>query len=197
MIASLQLPLYFDAEALAADLTRVEADEWISHFNTGNYSGDWSGVALRGPAGATHPIQSLFATPGTKDWEDAELLQSCDYFRQVLSRFECPLQSVRLLRLGPGAMIKKHVDHSLSLEDGEVRLHIPVRTSPDVEFYLDGARLGLEVGQTWYLNVNLPHRVTNGGTEYRVHMVLDCEVNDWLRSLFEPRRSGEGRAKAT
>jgi hypothetical protein len=32
-----------------------------------------------------------------------------------------------------------------------------------------------------YLNVNLPHRVAHRGAADRIHLVIDCVVNDWLR----------------
>ena len=194
MIESLRLPLDFDPKALRADLGRIAANEWIPHFVKQNYDGDWSGVALRGPADVTHPIQSLFANPGTTDWSDTDLLGRCPYYARVLSRFECPLQSVRLLRLAPGSVIKQHTDHSLSLEDGELRLHVPVQTNADVDFGLNGVRLELREGQTWYLNVNFPHSVANRGNDFRVHLVADCEVNDWLRGLFQQAQQGSDTA---
>ena len=184
MIATLRLPLDFDPQKLQEDLARIPPDRWIAHFNEQVYDGDWSGAALRGPAGATHPVQALFATPGITDWADTDLLDICPYFAQVLSRFECPLLSVRLLRLAPGAVIKEHSDHALSLEDGELRLHVPIETSSLVEFILDGKRIPLQEGETWYMNVNLPHSVTNKGSAHRVHLVADCTVNTWLRDLF-------------
>jgi hypothetical protein len=39
-------------------------------------------------------------------------------------------------------------------------------------------------GECWYLNVNQPHRVENRGSADRVHLVLDCVVDEWLRALF-------------
>jgi quercetin dioxygenase-like cupin family protein len=39
-------------------------------------------------------------------------------------------------------------------------------------------------GESWYVNFNLPHRVLNLGETARVHLVLDCVLNDWLRSQF-------------
>lgn len=184
MIESLRLPLNFDPEALCKDLARVPSDQWLSHFNTAYYDGEWSGAALRGPANITHPIQALFVNPGTKGWANTQLLDRCPYFAEVLSHFQCLLQSVRLLRLAPGSRIKEHVDQALGFEDNEVRLHIPILTNPQVEFFLNGIRLLLRPGETWYLNVNLPHRISNNGQEYRVHLVIDCVVNDWLAHFF-------------
>lgn len=178
---AIRLPQRFDPLALREDLARIPEDRWISHFVADNYEGDWSGVALRGPANVTHPIQELFANPGTEAWANTSLYDECPYFAEVMSAFKCNLLSVRLLRLGPGSIIKEHVDHSLSLEDAELRLHVPVQTNADIKFWLDDKLVPLEAGATWYLNVNRPHRVENNSDEYRVHLVLDCEINSWLR----------------
>jgi hypothetical protein len=181
---AVRLPLDFDVEALREGLELIPADHWTPHFNRGDYEGDWSGVALRGPAGASHPILALTAHPGTRDWEDTPLLEHCAYFRHVLSRFHCPLKSVRLLRLAPGSEITEHFDPELGLEDGEARLHVPIETSPEVEFRLDGVRIPLRAGETWYRDVRRPHAVTNRSGEHRVHLVADCGVNPWLASLI-------------
>ena len=39
-------------------------------------------------------------------------------------------------------------------------------------------------GEAWYLNFNLPHSVENNGERARVHLVIDCLVNDWMRNFF-------------
>ena len=35
-------------------------------------------------------------------------------------------------------------------------------------------------GEAWYLNLNLRHSVVNSGPTPRVHLVIDCVVDDWL-----------------
>ena len=45
-------------------------------------------------------------------------------------------------------------------------------------------RIFLEEGECWYLNANLPHRVTNNSNRDRIHLVIDCEVNDWLKNMI-------------
>lgn len=178
---AIRLRLRFDPDALRQDLARIADDRWIEHFVKDNYEGDWSGVALRGPAKVTHPIQQLFANPGTTEWANTDLHRACPYFAEVMSAFQCDLLSVRLLRLAPGSIIREHVDHSLSFDDGEVRIHVPVATNDRISFWLNNRVVPLGAGETWYLNVNLPHRVENASDEYRVHLVLDCVVNDWLK----------------
>jgi len=179
-----RLPLRFDPVRLQKDLAGIAEESWIQHFNTQGYHGEWSGVALRGSAGAKHPILALHPSPSATDWDDTDILERCEYFNEVLSAFHCPLQSVRLLKLGVGAVIKEHRDHELGLEDGVARVHIPILTNPDVEFVLNQQRVIMDEGESWYLNFNLPHRVANHGASERVHLVVDCTVNDWLHALL-------------
>nr|HMS43742.1 aspartyl/asparaginyl beta-hydroxylase domain-containing protein [Pyrinomonadaceae bacterium] len=72
----------------------------------------------------------------------------------------------------------------LGLEDGEIRIHIPVLTNPQVEFILDDQKVEMQEGEAWYLNFNLFHTVRNEGTTDRIHLVIDCVVNDWMLSNF-------------
>ena len=80
----------------------------------------------------------------------------------------------------PGSVIKEHTDYQLSADEGTARIHVPVVTSPEVEFYLNGSRIVLEAGSAWYLRLSDPHRVYNKGATDRVHMVIDADVNGWL-----------------
>ena len=93
--------------------------------------------------------------------------------------------SARLLKLAQGAVVKEHKDLGLNYEEGEVRLHIPVITHAGVEFYLDNHRLEMKAGECWYINASLPHRLANPSPADRIHLVVDCIVNDELRALFE------------
>jgi hypothetical protein len=184
----LRLPFDFAPARLKSDLEQIAPDEWVPHFNTGYYEGDWSGVALRSVGG--RPAQ-LYPDPTAQgQFADTELLARCPYFQEVLATFHCPLQAVRLLRLRSRSSIREHRDYRLGYEDGEIRIHIPVVTGPGVTFYLAGETVPMHEGESWYLNLNLPHRVDNQSDIDRVHLVIDCEVNDWLRSLFEPVVAG-------
>ena len=186
----LRLPFTCDVERLHADLALIQPDEWQPHYNTRCFQGEWSGVAFRGPGGRA---DWLFPdTTGRLAWEDTELLDRCGYVREILNGFACPLQGVRFLKLGPGAAILEHTDQDLEFDAGEVRIHVPVTTSPDVDFYLDGERREMAEGEFWYTNVELKHHVTNRSAGDRVHLIIDCVVNDWLRALFE--RAQRGRA---
>lgn len=183
MTTAVRLPIPTDVAALQHDLEIASQRRWTGHFNAGYFEGDWSGIVLRGRGGDLVPGQ----TSDPDAFEDTPVLDQCPAFRAVLSALKCPLLSVRLLRLTPGSVIREHSDWDLSAEHETVRLHVAVRTNPQVEFYVNGERVILREGECWYLDLSKPHRVQNLGLTDRVHLVIDCVANAWLRSLIASR----------
>ena len=182
--ATLKFPFSFDAKRLQAEARQFASDEWLSHFNTPIYQGDWSGIALRAAKGAASPIYPDPLAP-PEGFVETEMIRRCPYVKNVLSAFECELTTVRFLKLGAGAWIRPHRDYQLGIEDGEIRIHIPVATNPQVEFILNDQLIEMKEGEAWYLNFNLHHSVRNRGETERIHLVVDCIVNDWILSYFK------------
>jgi hypothetical protein len=180
--SAIRLPFRFDPDRLQADLARIPETAWLGHFNRRIYEGDWSVVPLRAVRDSPIPAFSL---PDAENLEDMPLLQNCSYFREVLASFRCPLLSVRLLRLGAGAVIKEHCDPLLSVDHDEVRIHVVVATNPEVECRIDGVSRHWAAGECWYGDFTKPHSFANRGTTERMHIVLDCKLDDWLRSLLK------------
>ncbi|MDR3527377.1 MAG: aspartyl/asparaginyl beta-hydroxylase domain-containing protein [Rhizomicrobium sp.] len=192
------MPFSFNADALQRDLAAVAREDWTAHFVTQNYDGDWSAIALRAPLGETHPIRLIFSNPGTKDYVDTPLLARTPYFRAVLQHFDCPLLSVRLMRLTPGSSIKAHRDRDLNDEEGTVRLHIPIATNDRVRFTLAGTDVVMGAGECWYLRLSEMHSAANDGLSDRVHIVIDATANDWLTAQLQAaeKYSGEHTSHA-
>ncbi|MBK6826968.1 MAG: aspartyl/asparaginyl beta-hydroxylase domain-containing protein [Chitinophagaceae bacterium] len=182
MIKYLQLPFSFDRAALQRDTLQIGEQFWKLHFQVKHYSGEWSAIPLRSIDGKT---DNGFISPEENDcYKDTALLLSSTYLRDVLKHFECPLLSVRLLKLAAGARVHEHKDRDLCYEEGLVRFHIPVFTNPDVDFYLGGEKMILEEGSCWYMNFNLPHSLHNKSNQDRIHLVVDARVNQWVQDLF-------------
>jgi hypothetical protein len=188
---AVRLPLAFDAAALEAALVALEAEEWTAHFVPQHFTGDWSVIPLRAPAGATHPIMKITSPPGETDWVDTALLVASSGFRAVLDALPGPLYAARLMRLGADSQIHEHSDHDLAAEMGMVRLHIPVRTNADVDFRLNGRRIVMAVGEVWYLRLADRHSVRNRGETDRVHLVVDIPLNAALTAVLD---AGEAAA---
>lgn len=180
----LRLPLDVDPAPLAAEAAALDRQDWIHHFVTQNYAGNWDVIPLRGPAGATHPVMMIQSDPSRHDYADTPFLDACPAIRAALERFACPLEAVRLMRLGPGSVIREHRDHDLDFAQGCVRIHVPLITHPGVVFTLNGRRVVLEAGSAWYLRLSDPHAVENPGPGARVHLVIDARVDPWIEALF-------------
>jgi hypothetical protein len=173
--------LGFDEQSLLKDLSTCERLFWANHYNTNDYSGSWKGIALRSASGSTENILALEAT----EYKNTPLLGECPYFRSIVEGFECALETVRLLSLEPGSLIKTHRDRGLSYAMGCFRLHIPILSEPAVEFAVDGENVQMKAGECWYANFDLPHSVRHLGEKRRVHLVIDGKRNEWTDNLFK------------
>lgn len=180
--AFLKLPFHFSEEKLLADLEICKSYNFISHFNKNDYSGEWTSIALRSQNGE---VDNIFALPqGEEKYKDTQLLQECHYFREIVDSFECEKESIRLLNLKPGSVIKEHTDYNLGYEDGIFRIHIPITTNEKVHFFINSNEIKMLPSECWYGNFNLPHSVRNDGEIERIHLVMDCLRNDWSNNLF-------------
>lgn len=177
--SSFKLPMAFNVERLQADLAGIVSTEFIPHFNTRYYEGDWSVVSLRSIGGRADQI---YPDPTRTDYADTPLLARCPYIADVVNSFPCSKLAVRFLRVRPRSVVKEHRDYQLRLEDGEVRLHIPITTNPEVRFVVAGRRVIMNPGECWYNDFTELHSVHNDGDGDRVHLTIDCVVNDWLRA---------------
>jgi hypothetical protein len=187
--AQVRMPFAFDPAPLVADLAAIGPGDWIEQTIRTNYEGGWDIVPLRAAAGETHPLKLIYADPVATDFADTPWLDRLPAFRAALARFECPLRSVRLMRLTAGSRIREHSD-DLDAEVGTLRLHVPVTTSPDVDFRLGGRRVEMAPGSVWYLRLSDPHSVANRGMTDRIHLVIDATVNDWLARMLAEGTAG-------
>lgn len=157
--------------------------DWRPHYNVMDYEGGWDVLTLRSPGGAA---DSIFAdSMGKGEFADTPYMDKFPFVKKLAAALHCPLMSVRLLNLKAGAVIKEHRDIELCYENGEARLHFPLLTNNRVEFYVNDIRVNMQPGECWYINANLPHKVANYGTNDRIHLVVDCVVNDWLKTVFD------------
>jgi hypothetical protein len=173
--AKLNLPI--DVKAIQNQVS-AHHQEWQAHLNTAHYQGGWTVLALRSPGGRAENIVAELM--GDNEYKDTAHMQGFSAVKQLLSALDCPVMAVRFLNLKAGAIIKQHNDKELAFEMGEARLHFPILTNPAIEFYMEEDLIPFKEGECWYINANLPHRVTNAGATDRIHLVVDCKVNERL-----------------
>lgn len=184
------LPFAVELAPLLQELSQLPESCWVAHFNTGYHDGGWSGAALLsddGDARRLYADAACSAQPG----RPTPLLDACPAFARLLERLPGVACSARLLRLASGAVIREHRDHGLGPEHGLVRLHLPLRCPPELAFYVDDVRVPMQVGELWYLDLGLPHRVHNGGDSARIHLVVDLRWGAALQALLPPATQAE------
>jgi quercetin dioxygenase-like cupin family protein len=188
-LAAYKLDMHFDPIRLQLDLAGLSGANWNPHFDQSLYDFGWNSMPLRAVSG------SMVDQSKSGDFKDTSALENSPYFQAVVQSFEAPLARVRLLRLEAGAVVKEHVDADLNYDFGQVRIHIPILTHPEVHFMVDGCRIIMLPGEVWYLDATYPHAVANNGRQDRIHLVLDATVNDWIENKLSPMFGPPSRAR--
>ncbi|WP_432467751.1 aspartyl/asparaginyl beta-hydroxylase domain-containing protein [Agarivorans sp. Z349TD_8] len=189
-VAIRRIPLDFPVSpTLLASIEALSDGEWLAHVNRACYDGEWDVFPLRGLAKYQDqsPILQAFALEESEseaDFDNYASLQNCPELTTFLAQLSCPILSVRLMRLSPGATIAPHRDHGLCFSKGQARLHLCLQTDPDVEFIVEGESVHMGEGELWYLNADMEHAVYHRGSKDRIHVVIDCIANDWLRNML-------------
>lgn len=177
----LKLALTYDVQQLHKELKYCLNKQWPLHFNDFDYEGDWRSISLRSASGN---MDDIFAHSGDKGYVDTPLMAEVDYIRSIVDSWKCEKESVRLLALSPGSIIKPHKDRGCSYQDGSFRIHIPILTNKSVNFTVDGKELFLDEGTCWYMDFGKTHHIENRGETNRVHLIMDCIRNEWTDALF-------------
>lgn len=173
MTGAHRLPIRFDPAPLHAEVADIERQiEWADHW-----------ASAEGHAWSIIPLRSE---------ESTTVLDRAPHLRDVLGSLRTRILSARLSKLRAGTSIRRHRDFAyygerrMSFERGFIRLHAPIVTDHSVTWWLQDRAIDMRPGEIWYLNVCLPHAVENRSPVDRIHLVVEVEVNDWVRSLFPP-----------
>ncbi|MEV8037713.1 aspartyl/asparaginyl beta-hydroxylase domain-containing protein [Streptomyces sp. NPDC086182] len=185
-----QLRPTFDSGRLAAELAAVTSHTWNVQ-RTHTYGGqvgqpaaiDWRVLPLRSLGG--DPERTDPGGPGPEPFKATRWLDQLPYLAEVLDSIPAPLNAVRLMALGPGAVSNPHCDPKYRLDRGIVRLHIPVVTDPGAVLVLDGVEHCWQPGTCWYGDFSREHLVRNTSqTVTRVHVVVDALLTVELAAWF-------------
>lgn len=176
-----QLPYHFSEEMLLDNLNICLAHDWKAHFNKTDYQGNWEIIALRSKTGKENDIEAF----SENYYLNTPLLEKCNYFKEIVEKFDCEKEAVRLMNLKAGSEIKTHIDNAGGYTDGFCRIHIPIQTNDKVNFIINNKLVPMRVGECWYGNFSQPHSVKNDGSSDRIHLVIDCIRNSWTDHLFE------------
>ena len=159
---------------------------------------DWTAISLRGygptPLDILKPnvLKSKVKTEAVL--QDTSLLEEDGFqvINDILAKIPSTFERVRFMKIKANSGIGKHsdrIDKDFGIEDGNIiRIHVPIRTNDQVEFYLwegkEKLTNYLEVGHYYYVDVRAPHAVRNSSAVDRIHLVIDVYVNDEIRKLL-------------
>jgi len=177
---SLKLPFQFDASIIKKELAQFSKDDFTDIYNPS--------VTLK-TLWLKHFIVPIGGPDDKIKFVPTESLEKCPYLLSIFETFKCRTETFRIHTLDPGASIRPHHDSGYSFQNGKVRLHIPIQTNDKVEILLENEPVRMKEGECWYCNFHNLHEVHNRGDEPRVHLILDCIVNDWLAEVFESAKS--------
>jgi hypothetical protein len=158
-----QLPLAFDAKAIALEIEALGEEAWRPHPQ--GYAGNWGLplLAVNGDPDDDRTAGPMRSTP---------YLDRCPYTRQVLTTLSAVWGRTRFMRLDGNAEVNAHVDNNYYWRE-RVRVHVPVITRPDVRFECGDAAINMAAGECWIFDTWRLHRVLNPSEARRIHLVAD------------------------
>jgi hypothetical protein len=159
----MQLPVSFDAAALAAEIGAIDESEWRPHPQ--GYAGN-DALTLVTTGGDPDSDAVAGAMRATRH------LDRCPYLQQVLHSIGATWGRTRLMRLSGQAEVTPHVDVNYYWRE-RVRVHVPIVTQPTVRFTCGDAQLNMRAGECWIFDTWRTHNVVNDHSLARIHLVAD------------------------
>ncbi len=159
----MQLPVAFDAAALAAEVGAIAESAWRPHPQ--GYPGNdaLTLVTTGGDPDSDAVGGAMRPTPH---------LERCPYLQQVLSSIGATWGRTRLMRLSGQAEVTPHVDVNYYWRE-RVRVHVPIVTQPTVRFTCGDAEINMRAGECWLFDTWRMHNVVNDHSLPRIHLVAD------------------------
>jgi hypothetical protein len=158
-----QLPLLFDADTLAREVSALGAAPWREH-------------PQKFPGNFALPLISVDGDPDSDAvagrMRPTEYLEQCPYLMQVLASLRAVWGRTRLMKLSGQAEVTSHADINYYWRE-RVRVHVPILTTPTVRFLCGDAEVNMQPGECWIFDTWRQHRVINAADDERIHLVAD------------------------
>lgn len=180
----------FDPAPLAAELVSMDTATWspqrpfIFGAPATPLAPGWTCGPLRSQGGKLDRTDP--GGPGLEPFLDTLLSKRLSAIAAILKALPCELRSARLLALHPGVSVEEHQDDFVGFSYGQLRVHVPITTSHGAVLTITGRDYFWQPGELWYGDFGQRHSVRNDGDAVRVHLVVDCMLNDKLFGLFPP-----------
>ena len=152
--------------------------QWTNVYSE-YHTGGWKTLSLLNHTGK--PTDTII-----EDCEPVEtsLLERMPETRALLRGLGFRYMWARLAKLEVNAFNFEHRDYQELRNERRLRLHIPVITNPFSSIVVEQTRIHLALGYIWKLNPIHRHGSGNFGKEPRIHIILDCYVDEALDALL-------------
>lgn len=176
-----QLPVQYDAAAVAAEIEALGAVAWLPHPQ--GYAGN-DFLPLISAQG--DPANEAFEGP----MRPTPYLAKLPYTQQILASLGVSLGRTRFMRLAGEAEVSPHVDVNYYWRD-RMRVHVPIVTQPTVAFHCGPQVIHMKAGECWIFDTWSLHKVINDDTHARIHLVADTVGGEGFWNLALGGRSPE------
>jgi hypothetical protein len=127
-------------------------------------------------------VHSGGGTYSTLKWFQVDLDKDWGFCKTILSELSAVNPELLVFYyLEPGAILHPHRDLTGASMNNRIRFHIPVITNPGVEFIVNNEKIKMAPGDLWCLDTSYIHSVQNNGDETRVHIIIECNINDLIK----------------
>lgn len=174
-----QLPVSFDAEALAQEVAAIDDRHWRARA-----------VGVAGNSALT-----LVTTEGDPDSDElagrmrpTPWLEHCPQVMRLMATLGATWGRSRLMKLYGQSEVSAHVDTNYYWRD-RMRVHVPIVTTPDVRFQCGEAEVNMAPGECWIFDTWRRHRVLNPNNRERIHLVMDTVGGERLWDLIAAGRT--------
>ncbi len=114
------------------------------------------------------------------------LLKKLPSLHNFLKESGFKIMGSRLLRLDPGTFLHEHRDFVYLEDVPRYRLHMPLVTNDQAFITSPGLNVHFKKGYLWKLDPKSTiHSACNFGPTPRIHLMLDCYVEEKLQSLLD------------
>jgi hypothetical protein len=179
----IQLPLSFDAQALAQEIEALGESVWRPH-------------PQGFPGNSAMPLVSVDGDPASDEMRGpmrpTPQLLACPYLMQAMHSMGAVWGRSRLMRLSGQAEVTPHVDINYYWRE-HMRVHVPIVTQPTVQFHCGDAVLNMAAGECWTFDTWRLHRVHNDDHRARIHLVVDTVGGHGFWQLMRQGRAHDRR----
>jgi hypothetical protein len=153
-------------------------EDWTQVY-TDYHSGGWWTLSLLNNTSNPHDALIEDCVP-----VETSLLKKMPVTGAFLRGLSLKYMWVRLAKLEPSSFMWEHCDYQDLGNFQRFRLHVPIITNQESMLIIDDSKVHLDAGYIWKLNPIHRHAAGNFGSESRVHILIDCYVDDTLENLL-------------